>query len=94
MKAVIAMNNSEVAHYGAIAQRVMPLRYMLEVRKIPGYAHYDFFGSYTEELIKELGRHPTANEIILMVDGGLNHFGASCSIVEEEMRFNGSVNTD
>lgn len=57
-----------------------------------GYAHYRFSGYVSEALVAMLGREPTADEIIMLVDSGFNHFGASCSIFNR--RFNGSVYTD
>ena len=45
-----------------------------------GYAHITFNGTYTEKLCEILGRTPTGEEIIMLVDGGFSHFGASCSV--------------
>lgn len=57
-----------------------------------GYAHYTFSGYLTPLLVKRLGRKPTADEIIMLVDSGFSHFGASCSI--NGNYFSGRVNTD
>lgn len=45
-----------------------------------GYAHYTFSGRITDKLVELLGREPTANEIIMIVDSGFSHFGAQCTI--------------
>ena len=56
-----------------------------------GYAHYTFKGTVSQELIDLLGRMPTTDEIILIVDG-YSHFGATCSF--NGLNFEGRVNTD
>lgn len=58
------------------------------------YAHYRFSGKYTPRLIELLGRQPSADEIIMLVDGGFSHFGATCTINHETREFQGRVNTD
>ena len=65
---------------------------LLEFSKTVGYAHYSFSGAYTETLVKALGRVPTPDEIIMLVDGGFSHFGATCNI--NGRHFRGRVNTD
>lgn len=60
--------------------------------KTYGYAHYGFSGVYTESLVEALGREPTPDEIIILVDGGFSHFGATCNI--NGRHFRGRVNTD
>lgn len=45
-----------------------------------GYAHYTFSGRITDKFVEALGRMPTANEVIMLVDSGYSHFGASCTI--------------
>ena len=57
-----------------------------------GYASYKFSGTITDRFVELLGRMPTADEIILLVDNGYSHFGATCKI--EGRRFSGRVNTD
>lgn len=59
-----------------------------------GYAKYDFWGTYTDKLVEALGRHPDAEEIIMLVDGGFSHFGAGCSINPREKAFSGHVYID
>lgn len=59
-----------------------------------GYAHYTFRGTYKPELVDILGRHPDADEIIMHVDGGFSHFGATCTIDIRDCSFAGRVNTD
>lgn len=67
---------------------------LIKVKKRTGYAHYTFEGNYTNDLVQRLGRHPTGDEIIMLVDGGFSHFGASCSVAHDRMTFSGRVNTD
>ena len=61
-------------------------------KKVSKYANYEFQGEITDRLIEVLGREPTSNEIIMLVDNGSHNFGASCSI--SGRRFSGYVNTD
>lgn len=57
-----------------------------------GYAHYKFSGDITDRLVEVLGHEPSPDEIIMLVDGGFSHFGASCSI--KGRHFSGRVNID
>ena len=66
--------------------------YFEDYNKKPGYAHYQFSGKITDKLIDLLGRDPTSDEIIILVDGGFSHFGASCQIRGNS--FSGRVNID
>lgn len=61
----------------------------------PGYAKYDFNGAYTDKLVEALGgRHPDAEEIIMLVDSGYSHFGASCIVNTRDKSFSGYVYID
>ena len=60
--------------------------------KDSGYAHYKFSGDITDKLIEVLGHKPSPDEIIMLVDNGFSHFGASCSI--NDRHFSGRVNID
>jgi len=57
-----------------------------------GYAHYEFSGEITDEYISMIGRMPTAEEIIRLVDGTNSNFGAKCYIYDK--KFNGRIDTD
>lgn len=57
-----------------------------------GYAHYKFSGDITDKLVEALGHEPSPDEIIMLVDSGFSHFGASCSI--NDRHFSGRVNID
>ena len=57
-----------------------------------GYAHYKFSGDITDKLVEALGHEPSPDEIIMLVDDGFSHFGASCSI--NGRHFSGRVNID
>lgn len=61
--------------------------------KSRGYAHYTFSGKVSTALIDALGRLPTGDEVIMLVDGGFSHFGASCRVASDGT-FSGRVNTD
>lgn len=39
-----------------------------------------FYGEVSEELIKRLGRMPTPEEIVMIVDSGFSRFGATCTL--------------
>lgn len=65
---------------------------LLDLGKKMGYAHYTFSGEIRPLLIQLLGRYPTSGEIIMLVDGGLGHFGATCAV--NGNKFSGRVNTD
>lgn len=57
-----------------------------------GYAYYTFSGHISDKLVELLGREPTATEIIMIVDSGFSHFGATCTITGRN--FSGRVNID
>lgn len=59
-----------------------------------GYAHYKFSGEYTELFTELLGRAPESDEIIMLIDCGFNHFGATCNVNHDTRHFAGRVNTD
>jgi len=61
--------------------------------KRSGYAHYKFSGKVSTRLTEKLGRMPTTTEIIILVDGGFSHFGATCSLTTSGF-FTGRVNID
>ena len=56
------------------------------------YGHYRFSGKISQLLLERLGRIPTETEIIMLVDDGFSHFGATCSI--RGFSFSGRVNFD
>ena len=60
--------------------------------RVSGYAHYKFSGDITDKLVEVLGHEPSPDEIIMLVDSGFSHFGASCSI--NGRHFSGRVNID
>lgn len=57
-----------------------------------GYANYTFSGYIADLLIEKLGRMPTTEEILLIVDNGFSHFGATCIITDRY--FSGKVYID
>lgn len=56
------------------------------------YAHYKFSGDISDRSIAMLGREPSAEEIIMIVDNGFYHFGATCEI--NGRHFAGEVDID
>ena len=63
-----------------------------DYRRQSGYAHYKFSGRISDKLVELLGRMPTGDELIMLIDKGFSHFGASCSINGSD--FSGRVNID
>lgn len=58
-------------------------------------ATYNFWGTYTDKLVSALGgRHPDAEEIIMLVDNGYSHFGAGCELNPRQKAFSGYVHID
>lgn len=99
MKAIVELTTDEHEKLSKIRDNVLTkvnglsrLDYFDDYNRKSGYAHYEFSGKITDKLIELLGREPTSAEIIILVDGGFSHFGASCQI--DDKRFSGRVNTD
>ena len=53
---------------------------------------YTFSGKVSDALVERLGRLPTMDEIIILVDRGFSHFGAEGIL--DGRSFSGRVNTD
>lgn len=53
--------------------------------------HYSFTGRYSNRLVGLLGHHPDADEIVILVDDGFGHGGASCRVNNTLKTFNGRV---
>lgn len=64
----------------------------INIMKSRGYAHYKFYGVYSDKLVECLGREPTDEELIMLMDGGFSHFGAT--INRAGHGFQGRVNID
>lgn len=67
---------------------------LLSYKKTYKYAKYTFSGTYNDKLVELLGHHPDEEEIILLVDSGYSHFGASCTIDTRTKTFSGHVYID
>lgn len=98
MKAIDSYNDEErIQIYHTYKELMKKLEgttkadWFVDYKQKTGYAHFTFKGTVSQKLIDLLGRMPTADEIILMVDG-YSHFGASCSF--NGNNFDGRVNTD
>ncbi len=65
---------------------------LIDVDETPSYGRYRFSGEYKDKLVELLGRAPTEDEIIMIVDDGFYHFGAKCTI--EGKSFKGFVDID
>jgi hypothetical protein len=63
-----------------------------EFERRSGRSYYSFNGTISNELIEKLGRIPTEEEIVILVDGGFSHFGANCDC--NGLRFGGTVYID
>ena len=98
MKAIVELTKEELKKYNEMYDNLQKKikgisRDQLYVySRRSGYAHYTFVGTYTEKFCEILGRAPTAEEIIMLVDSGFSHFGATCCI--RGNHFSGRVNTD
>lgn len=66
--------------------------WFVDLKRRSGYASYSFSGEVSDSLLGRLGRMPTADEIIMLVDGGFSNFGAECAI--SGRRFAGKVYID
>lgn len=101
MKAIVVLTTDE---YNELYAMHIKLREALKgltydqqferLERIRGYAHYQFRGIYTQQLVDALGRHPTEDELIMLVDSGFSHFGASCTVDPSRRAFAGKVYTD
>lgn len=100
MKAITAYTSEEYeqmrdkCHKLNEAVKPYDRRELITIQRRSGYAHYQFKGTYTDALVAALGRQPTEDEIIMLVDGGFSHFGATCSIDKVHRTFTGRVNID
>lgn len=65
---------------------------LINYTRTHGYAQYRFSGDITDKLVEVLGHEPSPDEIIMIVDRGFSHFGASCSV--NGRHFSGRVYTD
>lgn len=98
MKAIVSLTDEEFDQQNAVLEHLRkvlknePRSAFIDCNKAYGYAHYSFSGHIKPELVKRLGRQPTEDEIIMLVDGGFSHFGASCTINGDFFR--GLVNID
>jgi len=83
----------EVMNYLKIATQGMTLREMFDdYDDNIGHGHYTFKGKVSDALIEVMGRMPTDEEIIMLIDRGFYHFGATCNI--NGRSFSGRINTD
>ncbi|HZK23351.1 MAG TPA: hypothetical protein VFC62_04530 [Atopostipes sp.] len=99
MKAVIELTRAEYSNFCEIHNNLKWATQGLKKTEIfddiytqSGYAHYRFSGKISQLLLERLGRMPTEAEIIMLVDNGFSHFGATCSI--RGLSFSGRVNID
>ena len=87
MKATVAMTEEErirvhnilvFLYYRLVGVDINKL--FLGFRRSSYRAPYTFYGEVSDELINRLGRMPTCEEIIMIVDSGFSRFGASCTL--------------
>ena len=102
MKAVVAMSQDELKHYHTITMNLYDklgkevfntYAAFEEIRKQSGYACYIFRGRLSPTVAEKLGRMPTPDEVIILVDSGYSHFGATCTL-RPDGTFSGRVSTD
>jgi hypothetical protein len=100
MKAIVALTPEEYAKLyeklSALNDAIKGLKRdeLFTFTKKHGYAKYTFNGIYSDKLVEALGRHPDEEEIIMLVDSGYSHFGASCTINKRDKTFSGHVYID
>lgn len=96
MKAVVELTDREYNRLREVQLNLQKVlgdkKHLKNLDKRSKHAKYEFSGEVTDELINKLGRFPSADEIIILVDGGFSHFGAHCSF--NGKRFSGYVYTD
>jgi len=99
MKAITEYTEDEFIKQGEIRNNIMgavkniPYNEKWDMREIKrGYAHYAFKVKPSQKMIDAIGRAPTTDEVITIVDDGFSHFGASCS--EHNGIYSGRVNID
>ena len=99
MKAITAYTNEEAEamskkwHELRDKTKVIPRAELFDnYMRTSGYAHYKFSGDITDKLVEVLGHEPSPDELIMLVDSGFSHFGASCSV--NGRHFSGRVNID
>ena len=99
MKAVVELTTEEYDRYSKIYANLCEKigesgtsELIIDLKQTGGYAHYKFSGTVSDTLVEKLGRMPTEVELIMLIDSGFSHFGASCTIIGKG--FSGRVNTD
>ena len=97
MKAIVSLTEKEFVTYSAIYKnlkvKTKGIKIFESLIRKSRYACYSFSGVLSNELILALDRMPTSTEVIMLVDGGFSHFGASCLVMPDNS-FNGKVYTD
>lgn len=99
MKSITAYTEEEItlmsAKWHELEQKIqgVPMSDLFDnymVRR--GYSLYDFYGDVSDKLIALLGREPSVDEIIMIIERGFYHFGATCEL--HNRHFHGTVYTD
>ncbi len=87
MKASCEMTLEEKEHYmktlAALNSSLVGLErdeILLHFKKTNNSGGYSFSGQFSAEAEVELGRMPTPDEIILLIDNSVSHFGAACTL--------------
>ena len=93
MKAITELTLNEIEYYQRIRKNldskvsgVKMDELLANFTKVPSYAKYEFAGEITDRFVELLGRMPTEEEVIILVDRGFSHFGAMCTITERFVR--------
>lgn len=84
MEAIVAMSQERIDELTKIKdnlkEKTKGIKLFNDYTRKRGYAKYDFSGIVSDELVSALGRMPTEEEIIILVDRGFSHFGAKCTL--------------
>lgn len=79
--------------FDALMAKVRGVKWFESKRTTPGYAHYTFRVELAKEVIEALGREPTPEEVVFMVDNWPYNFGFKCEKAKGGVYY-GEVYTD
>ena len=79
--------------YSKLCYKIENIKKYASFSKSYGYAHLDIEGQFSDELYKKLGRWPTEEEAIALIDNNRWNFGAMCC-VHSDGSFYGRINID
>lgn len=84
MEAIVTMSQARIDELSKIednlTEKTKGIKLFNNYSRRQGYSKYEFSGEVSDELVHALGRMPTEEEIIILVDRGFSHFGAKCTL--------------